>query len=136
LELSKFLKSCVETFFESTFLPTGHDLLEELYIVAGVTLVTFLLEILGFPHIYNIGGCMLALIIVIIALAIERKEYSEISRLYRFAELQLSTAKSRVKGISKDIKSAVSKSRPSGIAKNNAKRSASRPDDDSEAGED
>lgn len=79
---------------------------------------------------------MLALIIVIIALAIERKEYSEISRLYRFAELQLSTAKSRVKGISKDIKSAVSKSRPSGITKNNAKRSAGRPDDDSEAGED
>lgn len=79
---------------------------------------------------------MLALIIVIIALAIERKEYSEISRLYRFAELQLSTAKSRVKGISKDIKSAVSKSRPSGTAKNNAKRSASRPDDDSEARED
>ena len=136
MELSKFLKSCVETFFESTFLPTGHDLLEELYIVAGVTLVTFLLEILGFPHIYNIRGCMLALIIVIIALAIERKEYSEISRLYRFAELQLSTAKSRVKGISKDIKSAVSKSRPSGTTKNNAKRSASRPDDDSEAGED
>lgn len=136
MELSKFLRSCVETFFESTFLPTGHDLLEELYIVAGVTLVTFLLEILGFPHIYNIGGCMLALIIVIIVLAIERKEYSEISRLYRFAELQLSTAKSRVKGISKDIKIAVSKSRPNGITKNNAKRSASRPDDDSEIRED
>lgn len=69
-------------------------------------------------------------------MAIERKEYSEISRLYRFAELQLSTAKSRVKGISKDIKSVVSKSRVSSTAKNNAKRSASRPDDDSEAGED
>ena len=136
MELSKFLRSCVETFFESTFLPTGHDLLEELYIVAGVTLVTFLLEILGFPHIYNIGGCLLAVTIVIIALAIERKEYSEISRLYRFAELQFTTAKSRVKGVSKDIKSAVSKSRVGGIAKNNAKRSVSRPDDDSEAGED
>ena len=69
-------------------------------------------------------------------MAIERKEYSEISRLYRFAELQLSTAKSRVKGVSKDIKSTLAKSRPSGIAKNNAKRSASRPNDDSEAGED
>jgi hypothetical protein len=136
LELSEFLKSCVETFFESTFLPTGHDLLEELYIVAGVTLVTFFLEILGFPHIYNIGGCLLALIIVIIALAIERKEYSEISRLYRFAELQLSTAKSRVEGVSKDIKSVVSKSRLGGIAKNNVKRPARRSNDDSEVGED
>lgn len=136
MELSEFLKSCVETFFESTFLPTGHDLLEELYIVAGVTLVTFFLEILGFPHIYNMRGCLLALIIVIIALAIERKEYSEISRLYRFAELQLSTAKSRVEGVSKDIKSAVSKSRLSGIAKNNVKRPARRSNDDSEAGED
>ena len=136
MELSEFLKSCVETFFESTFLPTGHDLLEELYIVAGVTLVTFFLEILGFPHIYNIGGCLLALIIVIIALAIERKEYSEISRLYRFAELQLSATKSRVKGFSKDIKSAVSKSRINGFAKNNAKRPTSRSDDDSEVGED
>lgn len=136
MELSKFLRSCVETFFESTFLPTGHDLLEELYIVAGVTLVTFLLEILGFPYIYNIGGCMLASIIVIIALAIERKEYSEISRLYRFAELQLSTAKSRVKGVSKDIKSTLVKSRVSSTTKNNAKRSAGRPDDDSEVRED
>ena len=79
---------------------------------------------------------MLALIIVIIALAIERKEYSEISRLYRFAELQFSTAKSRVKGVSKDIKSTLAKSRVGSTAKNNAKRSASRPNDDSETGED
>lgn len=136
MELSEFLKSCVETFFESTFLPTGHDLLEELYIVAGVTLVTFFLEILGFPHIYNIGGCLLALIIVIIALAIERKEYSEISRLYRLAELQFDNAKSGVERISKDIKSAVSKSRLNSVAKNNAKRPTRRSNDDSEARED
>ena len=79
---------------------------------------------------------MLALIIVIIALAIERKEYSEISRLYRLAELQFDNAKSGVERISKDIKSAVSKSRLNSVTKNNAKRPTRRSNDDSEAGED
>ena len=133
MELSKFLRSCVETFFESTFLPTGHDLLEELYIVCGVTIVSTILEIVRLPHIYNMGGCFTALVVIIIAIIIERKEYSEISKVSRLAELHFQSAKSGFKKFSEDIKSSVNSHRVSGITKGNAKRPANKHRNDSEA---
>lgn len=132
MELSKFLRSCVETFFESTFLPTGHDLLEELYIICGVTIVSTILEIIQLPHIYNMGGCFTALAIIIIAIIIERKEYDEVSKISRLAESHFQSAKSGFEKFSKDFKSSINSHRVSGITKGNAKRSIDKPHDDSE----
>ena len=80
--MEEIVREFIETFIVETIMPTGKNLLMTMKFVGLITVMTLLCNLIGVPAYFSISGCLLALILLLIILILERKEYSEVQEFY------------------------------------------------------
>lgn len=118
----KFIREMLQVIVGQALMPTGKNLLPTIYIACGITISEIVFDVLHWPHVLKWQGCLLAVIILVAILIIERSEYNAVSKLYRDAELRVKDLKERQQAASARIKDARTRSmseRPTG---NNPRR--------------
>lgn len=113
----KFIREMLQVIVGQALMPTGKNLLPTIYIACGITILEIVFGVLHWPHVLKWQGCLLAVIILVVILIIERSEYNAVSKLYRDAELRVKDLKERQQAASARIKDARTRSmseRPTG----------------------
>ena len=85
----RFIKDMLATFIEVALLSTGKNLIPTLEYAGTIFGINLIAGLFGFPTMFSFGGCVLAILVLLGLLIIERSEYSEISRLYGDVELRV-----------------------------------------------
>lgn len=85
----KFVRDMLATILEGALMPTGKNLIPTLEYAGTILGINLIAGLFGLPTMFSIGGCVLAILVLLGLLIIERSEYSEISRLYGDVELRV-----------------------------------------------
>lgn len=93
--MASFIKRIVQIVVEGALMPTGKNLVPALISAMTITVGNILLRLLGFPVVLDWRGCLLAVLVLVAVLIIERSEYDEVSKLYRDVELRVKDIASR-----------------------------------------
>lgn len=84
-----FIRDMLATIMEGALMPTGKNLIPTLEYAGTILGINLIAGLFGFPTVFSFGGCILAVLVLLGLLIIERSEYSEISRLYGDVELRV-----------------------------------------------
>lgn len=87
--MTRFLINMLTVLIDSAVMPTGKNLIPTIYISIGITVINMVLRVFSIPVALNFFGCLLAIVVLLVVLVIERSEYSAVSELYRDAELRI-----------------------------------------------
>lgn len=90
------LKNCIE----NITLPTGDTLVPTCIYALGITVVSGICKALNIFSVVRWQGALIAFILLAILAYIERKEHSELLKLYRSAESGIAAIKERAKSAS------------------------------------
>lgn len=85
----RFIRDMLATIIEGALMPTGKNLIPTLEYAGTIFGINLIAGLFGFPTMFSFGGCVLAILVLLGLLIIERSEYSEISRLYGDVELRV-----------------------------------------------
>ena len=80
--MAEIVREFVETFILETVMPTVKNLLMTMKFVGLVTVMTLLCKLIGIPAYFSVSGCLLAFLILLVILILERKEYKEVQEFY------------------------------------------------------
>lgn len=84
-----FIRKMVTVVIDEALMPTGKNLVPTIVFACIITVSNLLFRLLGFPVLLHWAGGLVAIIILLVLLIIERSEYSAVSKLYRDAELRV-----------------------------------------------
>lgn len=118
----KFIREMLQVIIGQALMPTGKNLIPTIYIACGITVSEIIFSVLHWPHVLKWQGCLLAVIILVAILIIERSEYNAVSKLYRDAELRVKDLKERQQAASARIKDARTRSMSERTASDNPRR--------------
>lgn len=90
-----FVRKMLQVTIEEALMPTGKNLVPTLVFACIITVINVVLRILGFPCLLEWRGGLLAIVILVALLIIERSEYDAVSKLYRNVELRVKDIKVR-----------------------------------------
>lgn len=85
----KFVREMLATIIEGALMPTGKNLISSLEYAGTILGINLIAGLFKLPTMFSFGGCILAILVLLGLLIIERSEYSEISRLYGDVELRV-----------------------------------------------
>lgn len=94
----EMIRELVETFVVETVMPTGKNLVPTIKFAVGITVVSFLCRLIGVPCYFSISGCFLGLLVLLMVLIIERREYSKVKKFYDEIERRSKNEVSKLRG--------------------------------------
>ena len=94
----EMIRELVETFVVETVMPTGKNLLPTIKFAAGITVISLLCRLIGVPCYFSISGCVLGLLVLLMVLIIERREYSKVKNFYDEIERRSKNEVSKLRG--------------------------------------
>lgn len=92
-----FIQKMLNVIVEQALMPTGKNLVPTLVTAISIFFLNVILRIIGFPCLLSWQGILLAVVVLVVILVIERSEYSAVSKLYGDVELRIKDLKERNK---------------------------------------
>lgn len=90
-----FIRKMLQVTIEDALMPTGKNLVPTLVFACSITVINIGLRLFGWPCALDWRGGVLAVVVLIALLVIERSEYDAVSKLYRDVELRVKDIKSK-----------------------------------------
>lgn len=98
--MTKFLKQMLTAIINDALMPTGKNLVPTLFFAVLIMIINVICELFKMGRAFSFGGCLCAVIVLLMLLIIERSEYSAVSKLYRNVELRVKDIKTRQQTVS------------------------------------
>lgn len=92
-----FIQKMLNVIVEQALMPTGKNLVPTLVTAVSIFFLNIISRIIGFPCLLSWQGILLAVVVLVVILVIERSEYSAVSKLYGDVELRIKDLKERNK---------------------------------------
>lgn len=98
--MTKFLKQMLTAVINDALMPTGKNLIPTLFFAVLIMVVNVICGLFEIGRAFSFGGCLCAVVVLLMLLIIERSEYSAVSKLYRNVELRVKDIKTRQQAVS------------------------------------
>lgn len=82
----EFIRNMVEVIFKEALMPTGRNLVPTIKYAGLITVISALCTIFKLPTYFSVSSCLLAVVVLLGILHVERSQYKKVTEFYEEVE--------------------------------------------------